>query len=273
MRMDLAISAIGHAALLVWCAVSFSAAPLVAAAPDSLPVDIISDKQFSQLMAGNKNAAKAETPKPLVDKIGEPASASEAGPKVVEKPEIKPLPTQAPPEVNPPEPKPTETKTEKPAPPKPDPIVEALKKEDAKKAAEAKKAKAAANKKKPQPAFNPDQIAALLDKRDPRRQAAPGEVLNSEPTLGVSRGSAPTLSQSEVDALRARLAQLWNPPAGVLNPQDLVVKIRIKLGRDGKLAGPPDSDDQRAGQYFRSRARRRGPRPVSSPALRNAKTG
>ena len=242
MRTGLTISAIAHAALLLWCALSFSVAPLVAAAPDSLPVDIISDTQFSQLMKGNKNAPKAETPKPLVEKIADAKPSETPAQKVAEKPEIKPIPKEEPAEQKPPEPKPMESVAEKKPPPKvepkPDPIAEALKKEDAKKAAEAKKAAAAA-KKKPQPAFNPDQIAALLDKRDPQRQAATGEQLNQTPSLGASTGSASTLSQSEIDALRSRLAQLWNPPAGALNPQDLVVKIRVKIGRDGKLAGPP----------------------------------
>ena len=241
MRTDIIISAIVHAALLIWCALSFSVAPLIAAAPDSLPVDIISDKQFSELMAGSKTAPKAETPKPLVDKIEEPkpVPTPEAVPTVVEKPEIKPIPKEAPAEQKPPEPKPEQAKAEKTPPqPKTDPIAEALKKEEARKAAEAK-AKAAAAKKKPQPAFNPDQIAALLDKRDPQRQAVTGEALNKDPTLGSAVGSASTLSQSEIDALRARLAQLWNPPAGAFNPQDLVVKVRVRLGRDGKLAAPP----------------------------------
>ena len=242
MRTGLTISAIAHAAFLLWCALSFSVAPLVAAAPDSLPVDIISDTQFSQLMQGNKNAPKAETPKPLVEKIADAKPSETPAPKIAEKPEIKPIPKEEPAEQKPPEPKPMESVAEKKPPPKvepkPDPIAEALKKEDAKKAAEAKKAAAAA-KKKPQPAFNPDQIAALLDKRDPQRQAATGDQLNQTPSLGTSTGSASTLSQSEIDALRSRLAQLWNPPAGALNPQDLVVKIRIKIGRDGKLAGPP----------------------------------
>jgi outer membrane biosynthesis protein TonB len=212
--------------------------------PPSLAVDTISSQEFSELsqsMAGSKTAPKAETPKPLVDAVGESKPAESAVPKIAEKPEIKPIPKEEPAEQKPPEPKPEPVVEKKPPPkvePKPDPIVEALKKEDAKKAAEAK-AKAAAAKKKPKYAFDPDQIAVLLDKRDPQRQAATGEAINREPSLGTATGSASTLSQSEIDALRARLAQLWNPPAGASNPQDLVVRIRVRLGRDGKLAGPP----------------------------------
>jgi colicin import membrane protein len=43
-----------------------------------------------------------------------------------------------------------------------------------------------------------------------------------------------------LDALRARLAQLWNPPAGATNPQELVVTFRIQLKRDGTLMAPPE---------------------------------
>ena len=83
------------------------------------------------------------------------------------------------------------------------------------------------------------QLAALLDKRDPKRSAATGNDLNSAPTLGAASGNAAQLSQSEIDALRARLMGLWNPPVGIQNPQDFVIRVRIRLGRDGKLSAPP----------------------------------
>jgi hypothetical protein len=213
--------------------------------PPSLAVDTISSQEFSevsQALAGSKTAPKAETPKPLVDAVGEPKPAESVAPKVVEKPEIKPIPKEEQAEQKPPEPKPEPVVEKKPpskVEPKTDPIADALKKEDAKKAAEAKAKAVAEKKKKPQLAFDPDQISALLDKRDPQRQAPTGDAINKEPSLGTMTGSASTLSQSEIDALRSRLAQLWNPPAGALNPQDLVVRIRVKLGRDGKLVGPP----------------------------------
>ncbi len=241
-RSEFVISTAAHAALLVWCALTFSIAPLTAST-DSLPVDIISDKQFNEIMAGVRSAPKAETPKPLVDKIEEPKPIQnlDAISTVVEKPEVKPIPKETA-ELKPPEPKPeakpekAETKPE----PKADPIAEAIKKDEARKAAEAKaKAKAKAEAAKKQPAFNPDQIAALLDKRKPQRQSLAGEEINQEPALGAPSGRAVTLSISEIEALRQRLMQLWNPPAGVANPQDLLVRVRIRLGRDRKLVGQP----------------------------------
>ena len=235
MKTGLTISAIAHAGLLLWGLVSFSARPLEAAQTDSLPVDIISSKQFSELTKGVKNAPKdAEVPKPLVEKVADPKPVADSTAKPADKPEIKTSSAEPPP---PPEPKPADAKPDKKTPPKVDAIADALKKEEAKKQAEAK-AKAA-KPTPPQPKFDANQIAALLDKRNPQRTAAAGSELNSTPSLGVPTGSAPKLSQSELDAMRARLMNLWNPPAGVANPEEMIVKIRIHLGRDGKLAGPP----------------------------------
>ncbi len=257
-RSEFIISAAAHAALLAWCALTFSIAPLTAST-DSLPVDIISDKQFNEIMAGVRSAPKTEAPKPLADKVEEPKPVQnlDAISAVVEKPEVKPIPKETaepkPPEPKQPEPKP-EAKPEqaeaKPEP-KPDPIAEAIRREEARKAAEAKaKAKAKAEAAKKQPAFNPDQIAALLDKRKPQRQSVAGEQINQEPALGAPSGRAATLSITEIEALRQRLMQLWNPPAGVADPQELLVKVRVRLGRDRKLAGQPQVLNSGASSAF-----------------------
>src|ERR1700757_1681020 len=198
MRTAFPISAIGHAAVLLWSVWSLSATSLPVSSTEGLPVDLVTASDFSKIAAGSKDAPKAETPKPLVEKVAET---------------------------------------------KPDPIADALAKDEAKKP-EPKKAdvKPPTPPKKPAPPtpkFDPKQVAALLDKRDSTRLAAAGETLNSAPSLGLSNGAAAQLSLSELEALRARLAQLWTVPAGAKDPQELVVLVRIKLNRDGKLAAPP----------------------------------
>jgi colicin import membrane protein len=233
MKTGLTISALAHAALLLWGLISFSARPLEARPTDSLPVDIISTAEFTELTKGAKNAPLADQPKPLVEKVDEPRPADDAAQKITEKREIKTASAEPPP---PPELRPAEAKPEKKS--KPDPIAETLKKEEAKKKAE-ERAKAKQQQQKQQPKFDPMQIAALLDKRDAQRHAATGEALAPAPSLGTRSGAGPKLSQSELEAMRARLMQLWNPPAGVQNPEELVVRIRIHLSRDGRLAGPP----------------------------------
>ena len=49
----------------------------------------------------------------------------------------------------------------------------------------------------------------------------------------------PAELMSELRLLRTRLSELWRPPAGATDPQELTVEINIKLKRDGTLAGPP----------------------------------
>lgn len=238
MKTGMIVSVIAHVSFLVWGIVSFAARPLEAKPQDSLPVDIISAEKFSQLTKGLKTGKKDAPNKEQVEKVAEPKPVEETPTtKITEKKEIKTAaaePTMAMDQqkVEPPKP-------DKKPPPK-DEIAEALKKEQIKKKQEEQKQKAAEKKQQQQPKFDPNQIAALLDKRDPTRQTLTGESFSPQPAaLGVRTGSAPKLSQSELDAMRRRLMDLWNPPAGVQNPEQLVVKIRIQLGRDGKLSGPP----------------------------------
>jgi hypothetical protein len=66
-----------------------------------------------------------------------------------------------------------------------------------------------------------------------------GAEPNTAPALGTALGSAAKLSQSELEALRARLMALWNPPVGIQNPEEFVIRIRIRLNRDGRLSAPP----------------------------------
>ncbi len=240
MRTAYAISGIGHAAVLLWSVWSFTGKPLAAPPNEALPVDIVTASEFSQITAGAKNAPKVETPKPLAEKVGETKPVEDPKAKVVEKKEVTAARETAP------EPKPAEPKAQdkkQAEQQKPDPIAEALKKDEAKKP-EPKKvdAKPPVPPKKPpppQPKFDPSQVEALLNKRDPTRLAAAGDALNNTASLGLPSGTAAQISQSELDALRARLAQLWNPPAGATNPEELVVVIQVRFKPDGTLAGPP----------------------------------
>jgi colicin import membrane protein len=180
---------------------------------------------------------------PLVEKIGDSKPVEDSTAKITEKKDLDAAKKDAappPPAPEPPTPQAAEAKPEKKEPPKIDPIAETLKKEEAKKRAEDKaKAKAAAEQQKKQPSFDPNKIAALLDKREPQRQAALGDTLSSTPSLGKSTGTAATLSQSEIDALRRRLAECWNPPVGAADGGNLKVVLRVLFKQDGSVATPP----------------------------------
>jgi len=224
-----------------------------------MPVDIISADELSKITAGSKSGEK-DKPKPLVEKVAEANPVDDPVGKITEKPEVKtdaapeppPKPVEKPVEKKPDPPKPVAEQKpkdepkpveKKPDPPKVDPIAEALKKDESKKPTPKPQAKAAPPKP-PEPkrerTFDQSKIAALLDKRDPTRHAATGETLNSTASLGASRGTAKSLSQSELDALRARLTKLWNVQAGTERPEELIVDIRIRLTPDKRLASPPE---------------------------------
>jgi colicin import membrane protein len=226
------ISIVGHTAVLLYAVVSFSGHSFEMPPQDSLPVDLVSLKDFSQITKGEKDAPKPkpkpEKPKPLVEKIDQPKPAENTKPKVAEKKEEIKTASAAPPE----------------PPAKPDKIAEKLKKPD-EKPVEAKATPKPLPPRKPQPQpkkqrqFDPHKIAALLDKRDPQRHAAAGAELNDTPTLGSVKGMAAMLSQSELDALRARISQCWSPPVGAEDTPNLYVVLRVLFKRDGSVAREP----------------------------------
>jgi colicin import membrane protein len=262
MRTGLTISSAVHASALLWAVLTFGANPLETAPSDSLPIDIISTTDFTQMMQGQKTAKKQEVAKPLVEREGERKPVPEPVQKITERKEIEATRNEPKPPV--PEEKPDPKPEQKPEPPKPapkadakpepkpeqkiDPIAEALekadkkpKKEEPKKLTEAPQVPTPPKKPpvKPQPKFDPSKISALLDKRDPQRQAATGDTINRTASLGVPTGNSATLSQSEIDALRAQIQACWNPPPGSLDSRDLVVQVRLQLNRDGSVSAEP----------------------------------
>jgi len=240
MRKATAISVGLHAAVLLWATLSFSGKTFDVTPAESLPVDFISEKDFSEMTKGVKDAPKVETPKPLVEKKAEepPKPIEEAKPKVTEKKELQAAKEPTPPP--------------EPPPPKADPIAEKLKQPDEPKQTKAEQQPLPPKKppQKPQPKFDADKIAALLDKRDPQRNAATGAETNATPSLGTAAGTAAQLSQSEIDALRARLMALWNPPVGMQDASQTQVTIRIRFRKDGTLAVGPQVLTSGSGAQF-----------------------
>ena len=240
MRKATAISAGLHAAVLLWATLSFSGKSFDVTPAELLPVDFISEKDFSEMTKGVKDAPKVETPKPLVEKKAEepPKPIEEAKPKVTEKKELQAAKEAAP--------------QPEPQPPKPDPIAEKLKQQDEPKQTKTEPQPLPPKKppQKPQPKFDADKIAALLDKRDPQRNAATGVEANATPSLGTATGAAAQLSQSEIDALRARLMALWNPPVGMQDASQTQVTIRIRFRKDGTLAVGPQVITSGSGAQF-----------------------
>ena len=226
MRTASVISTGLHAAVLLWAVVSFTGETFQVTPAESLPVDIISEKDFSQLTKGIKDAPKpVEQPKPLVEKKDEPKPKIEDfKAAITEKQDLKP----------------TQQKQEQQAQPKPDPIADKIAKSE--KQVDKEEPKPLPPKKPPlpkQPKFDADKIAALLDQRAPQRAAITGNEVNTVPSMGTALGNASQLSQSELDALRSRLMGLWNPPVGIKNPEAYVIRVRIQLSKNRSLSAPP----------------------------------
>jgi outer membrane biosynthesis protein TonB len=249
MRGSLTISAIVHLVALGMCLVAFAAEPLEAPATPTMAVNTISVKEFTELTKGVKDTPKLKVDdiKPVADKIDTPKPVDEVAPKPVDKkPEIKTDTSakQQPKPDNKPDPKPDPKPADKPAkakPPdyKPDQIADLLKQKDAAKQPKPDDKASPDTPPRDSPQFNADQVAALLDKRAPQRQVAAAETLNNHPDLGTSTGAAAQLSQSEIDALRARIGSCWSPPAGITASTKIYVVLRVLFKPDASMSREP----------------------------------
>src|SRR3974390_3364435 len=89
-QRSVAISAVGHAGVLAFAVVGLAIKPFDGVPQDSLPVEIVSASEFSQIMAGSRDAKQAPTPKPRVEKVADPTPVeNNPTPKVSDKAEIK----------------------------------------------------------------------------------------------------------------------------------------------------------------------------------------
>ncbi len=241
MRSGLTISCVGHALALICGLLAISAHPIDAPPVATLPVSFISDKDFTQMTKGVKNAPQLKIPdlKPLADKVDAEKSVDQLAPKVADKPAITTDISQSKPE-----PKPQQKqadKPDKPAPPeyKPDQIADLLKK-DTPKDPPKQPDKPAPQQAKASAKFDANQVAQLLDKREPQRQTASADTINDKPTLGAAAGAqGAQLSQSEIDALRARISSCWSPPPGIDANSKLYVVLRVIFKPDATVAQEP----------------------------------
>ena len=232
------ISAGLHVAVLLWALLTFTSSPLKVTPAESLPIDLISEKQFSELAKGQKDAPKINVPKPLVEQQAEAKPVEDSKAKVANK-EVKAAHDATPP----PEPKPQKeqpAKAKPEPPPKIDPIGEKIK-QDTKQPVVKNEPLPPRRPPMPhyEPMFDADKIAALLDKRVPTRMAATGAALNDDPSVGYVHGLATQLSQDEIAALKRRITECWNVPAGAKDAQNLTVIFRVMFRQDGTVERGP----------------------------------
>ena len=241
MKTAYTISAIGHAAVLLWSVWSLAAKPLAVPPGEALPVDVITTAEFSQITAGNKSAPKSETPKPVAEKIAEAKPAEDPTAKVVEKKEVKAA-RETPPS---PESKPVEAKPE-----------EAQTGDQAGRG-EARSHCGSAD----QGAIRKKSRPRSRRRRRSRHRQLPSSIpsrwrhsstnairLASQPPpprstirlRSACREATPRNCRSVNSKLCARASRNCGTcPAGAKDPQELVVQVRIKLKPDATLAAPP----------------------------------
>ena len=251
MRKSAFISIALHLAILLWVLVVFpSGRALDAPRIEDVPIDIVSPSEFTKIKAGMVDekdeaplAPKPEEPKPKAaapkaEAVPPPPPAPQE--KAEEKPEPKPEKVEKPKEAEAkkePLPKKAEAKPEKPkVKPKPKPAPQAETKRD----------------------VNVDRMAALLNKlpdaaREARTENAPPDTPRKK-VKGQSTGTQMTMAVNEIDALRAKIAQCWNPPPGGLGADAIIVKLRLQLNEDGSLIGYPTVANSGSSPFFQAAA-------------------
>ncbi len=263
MRVGLTTSIIGHAVIIGLGFVVLGTRPLESEKIDALPVDLISVDETTDLLKGDKSSRvlpkEAPQPKPVAKAdVPAPQPAEKPAEKVVAAPP-PPAPPPPPPEpapVKPPEPEQQVAALPEPQPapeqpaeavPEPPPVpvnpnIPRPRPNPPKTVTQPKPEPTpkVAHNEAPQPAFNADDIAALLNKQEPSGGGDP--TPSSEPqTIGSIEGhDQAAMTQSEIAALKARLYHCWNPPVAVREAGALVVEVHISLLPDGSLAAPPE---------------------------------
>ena len=245
------ISAALHAAILLWALVAFPASNMDRAPLVAVPVDLATQADVTKIKSGTTDA-KDDGPLAGKPKEPKPEAVKEASAKPPEQ-------TAALDDKAKETPKP-EDKADRPKDAEPKPEAEKAADKPAKPAKEAsadppKKPKPAAPKKR---VFNPDNIAALLNKipdadNEPK-PVEPAEEAPKKKVHGQSNGTDMAMSVNEIDALRARIADCWTPPPGGLGADQIVVKLRLQLNEDGTLVGYPTVANSGSSRFFQAAA-------------------
>lgn len=267
MRLGLSISSIGHATLLAWGVLVLPGATRDLVHQQPLPIDVITMEEYTRITAGVRDAepeATPATPEPVEDAAAadrptdnptgrEQSAAPEPAAPLEPEPQPAPVETAAiPPEALPApasepepapaaaEPAPRPMRTDAPMP-RPRPAAPPQHREPERQQAAA-----------PQPErnFDPDRIAALLNRVPDAGGTVTSDAHGDTPGLGMPSGTDDRLSIGEIDALRRQISRCWNPPVGVIEAERLTVRIGLELNQDGSLAAPPRVLDRSSDPVF-----------------------
>lgn len=264
MRTGLIVSVTGHAALLLWGVVSLpppkslDLSNLEAVPVDFVPIDELTKLNIGVTAAEAREEIVPEPPAPVTAELPPEPEAVPPAPEPEPSPPPEPAAAEPPPPPEPPDPLPEPRTVATPEPeapqlPPPPPEKELVEPAPAVPVPRPRpKPPTVVAKAKPDKTFNTDQIAALLDKREPTRAAQPDET---PPNFGSSTGSIATrMTVNELDALRSRMAECWNIQMAPPDLAELKVTLKLFLNRDGSLSQPPQVMEVGSSEFARSAA-------------------
>lgn len=226
-----------------------------------LPVELVSPSEMTQIMAGQKDAEPPEPDEPAQTPPKEepPAKPVQRQAALPPAPAAEPAPKPSPPPTPPeraaepePVPEPVAEPAPKPEPTPPEPEQPA-RVEINTVAMELPTFRPRPPKRQPEnnQEFNADDIAALLNKSPEPARQQPNQLNSTQPaTHGLASGRETSMSVSELDLLRSQISRCWSPPIGVLGAEELSVRVRISLNRNGSLSKPPETVTQGSGRPF-----------------------
>ena len=213
MRNSVLLSAAAHVVIMALALVAFPSPEELPSVPTrALPVELVTIDQVTNLKSTKKVEMSRSAPEDLSEAEAKP-EPKPTPPPPEEK--VEPIPDKQA-EKREEKPKPVEKKAEKkPTPPKKEP-----------------------EKKK---SFDPNQIAALLDK-------SPDKAPKSTPIESTEDFEAPAtddpfaaMTMSEIDAVKQRVQSCWNIRdfAGSADADKLTATVKFSLNQDGSLSGIP----------------------------------
>lgn len=273
------VSGVAHAALLTAALVGLSFVDEFPEAQEGIPVEVITDNQFSEITKGESSAKEVlPTPKPRADRIadkveqrdpGEDKRDAPAPPKRPEEMKVaeKEEPVAAQPPPPPPPAKPSQAEAEakakaeeqlklaekaeaeaiaKAAEAKAEADAKAKAEAEARKVAEAKAKAEAKARKEAQVAKKLDMgdIRQFLDNKERNQSTgATGAEVQKTASLGTATGTAAKLNPSQRDALmgllREQIERCYQAPISASGGNATPPVLDIRLNQDGTLLREP----------------------------------
>ena len=236
--LSVGLHAAGAAALVLGWPYLSPSRPLII--PD-VPIELISEAELAEevsipeMTRAEEDEPPAPEPEPEPEELEPEPAAPEPAPPPDPEPAAPPPPDEADEPEEPQEPQaPKPTPDPTPEPPTPD---------------------------EPEDDFSIDDLTIDLDpdKQDRKKPREVSDDAASGPADSERVGAGRTLTITEEAALKKAFVRCWQEPGVVPNRERLIVQVRVRVNRNGTLAGAPvvvnDGEINRSGNRFWQTAR------------------